>query len=81
MTIGIAECQSWDFAGGPVVKHPSAKTGDSDLIPALGRSHMPRGNYALAPPLLTLFSGAWEPQVLKLVYPGTPVLQKEKPLQ
>ena len=29
-----------DFAGGPVVKNLSASTGDTDLIPGQGRSHM-----------------------------------------
>ena len=39
--------QRWvnlDFPGGPVVKNPPANTGDADLLPDLGRSHMPRSN-------------------------------------
>ena len=33
------------FPGGPVVKNPLlANAGDTGLIPALGRSHMPHGN-------------------------------------
>ena len=35
---------SQDFAGGAVVKNPSANAGDTDLIPGLGRSHMLWGN-------------------------------------
>ena len=37
------------FSGGSAVKNPPAKTGDTDLIPDPGRSHMPRSNYARAP--------------------------------
>lgn len=33
-----------DFAGGPVVKNPSAKAEDMGLISEPGRSHMPTGN-------------------------------------
>ena len=30
------------FPGGSVVKNPPANAGDTDLIPGLGKSHMPR---------------------------------------
>ena len=38
--------QKWpkgDFPDGPVVKNPPANAGDTGLIPALGRPHMPQG--------------------------------------
>ena len=34
----------WGFSGGSVVKNPPADAGDMVLIPALGRSHMPRSS-------------------------------------
>ena len=48
------------FPGGAVVKNPPASAGDTGPIPSPGRSHMPR-----APQLLSLRSGAREPQLLK----------------
>ena len=33
-----------DFPGGAVLKNPLANAGDTDSIPGLGRSHMPRSN-------------------------------------
>ena len=33
-----------DFTGGTVVKNLPVNAGDMDLIPGLGRSHMPRSN-------------------------------------
>ena len=33
-----------DLPGGPVVKNLAANVADLGSIPALGRSHMPRGN-------------------------------------
>ena len=38
-----------DFTAGPVVKYSPANTGDTCLIPALGRFHMLWGNKAHAP--------------------------------
>ena len=38
-----------DFPGGPEVKNPFANEGDMGLIPGLGRSHKPRGNYTREP--------------------------------
>ena len=43
----------WDFPGGTVVKTPPADAGDTDSIPGLGRSHMPRSNWAREPQLLS----------------------------
>ena len=34
------------FHSGSVVKNPPANAGDTDSIPDLGRSHMPRSNEA-----------------------------------
>ena len=36
--------RSRDFPGGAVVKNPPANAGDTDSIPGLGRSHIPRSN-------------------------------------
>ena len=35
-----------DFPGGPVVGNPSANAGDKGLISSLGKSYMPRTNWA-----------------------------------
>ena len=48
------------FLGGSVVKNLPARVGDMDLIPGLGRYHMPQDNRARAPQLLSLHSGAHE---------------------
>ena len=42
------------FPGGAVVKNPSANAGDTGSSPGLGRSHMPRSNWAREPQLLSL---------------------------
>ena len=52
------------FPGGAVVKNPPANAGDTGSNPVLGRSHMPRSNYASAPQLLSLCSRARESQLL-----------------
>ena len=54
-----------DFPGGPVVKNPPAKVEVTGLIPGLGRFHMPPGNQANAPQLLSQYSRGCEPQLLK----------------
>ena len=41
-----------NFRGGPSVKNPPANAGNTDLIPGLGRSRLPQGNWAHAPQLL-----------------------------
>ena len=77
-------CHNWDLARpnryiniknnnqgfpvGSVVKNPSAKAGDAISILGPGRSHVPQGNKACEPQLLSLCSGA-------------PALQQEKPPQ
>ena len=50
-----------------MLKNLPANAGDTDSIPGLGRSHMPRSNWARVPQLLSLCSGAWEPQLPKHV--------------
>ena len=42
------------FPGGVVVENLPANAGDTGLSPGLGRSHMPRSNWACAPQLLSL---------------------------
>ena len=42
------------FPGGAVVESPPANAGDTGSSPGLGRSHMPRSNWARAPQLLSL---------------------------
>ena len=49
-------------------KNLPANVGDMSLIPGPGISHMPQGNQAQAPQLLSLCATAWE-------------LQEEKPPQ
>ena len=52
------------FPGGVVVESPPANAGDVGLNPGPGRSHMPRSSWARVPQLLSLSSGACEPQLL-----------------
>ena len=61
----------WDFPGGAVVKNPPANAEDTGSSPGPGRSYMPRSNYAYAPQLLSLHSGAREPQLLSLCATAT----------
>ena len=42
------------FPGGAVVENLPANAGDTGSSPGLGRSHMPRSNWARAPQLLSL---------------------------
>ena len=42
------------FPGGAVVENPPANAGDMGSSPGLGRSHMPRSNWACEPQLLSL---------------------------
>ena len=53
-----------DFPGGAVVGSLPANAGDMGLSPGLGGSHMPWSDWAHAPQLLSLRSGACEPQPL-----------------
>ena len=41
-----------DLPDGPMVRNLSANAGNTDLIPDLGRSHMPQSNKAHTPQLL-----------------------------
>ena len=52
------------FPSGSVVKDLPANVGDMGLIPGPGRSHMLQSNLVHVPQLLSLCSGAWEPQLL-----------------
>ena len=42
------------FPGGAVVENPPAHAGNTGSSPGLGRSHMPRSNWAREPQLLSL---------------------------
>ena len=64
-----------------MVKNPPCNAGDINPIPGLGRFHMLRGNYAHAPQLLRLRSGAGKPPLLKLTHPRAHVPQQEKAVQ
>ena len=46
--------ESLGFPGGAVVENPPANAGDTGSSPGLGRSHMPRGNWARETQLLSL---------------------------
>ena len=69
-----------DFPDGPVIKSPPANSGDTGLIPGLGRSHMPRGNLACVPQLLSPYSRACAPQQEKPSQWEAHALQLEKAL-
>ena len=45
---------TWGFPGGAVVEGLPANAGDTGSGPGLGRSHMPRSNWAREPQLLSL---------------------------
>ena len=64
------------FPGGAVVENPPANAGDTGSSPGLGRSHMPRGNKAREPQLLSPHAATAEAHVLR-----ARALQQEKPLQ
>ena len=40
----IKENKHWGFSSGPVVENPPANAEDTGSVPALGSSHVPRGN-------------------------------------
>ena len=44
----------WGFPGGTAVENLPANAGDTGSSPGLGRSHMPRSNWAREPQLLSL---------------------------
>ena len=58
----ILQINSWDFPGGPVVKNPPPKVGDTGSIPDWGRPHVPQGSSARAPQRLSLHPKACAPQ-------------------
>ena len=64
------------FPGGLVVKNPSTKAGDMDVIPGPGTSHMPRGNKARAPRLLSPCAATTEVSTC----PRAPALQQVRGL-
>ena len=53
------------FPGGTVLGSLPAGAGDTGSSPGPGGSHMPQSNWARGPRLLSLRSGAREPQLLK----------------
>ena len=53
--------------GGTVVQNPPANAGDTSLIPAPGRSHMPQNNYHLC--ATTTKPILWSPQAVTTVPP------------
>ena len=57
-----AAAEAADFLGGPVVKSPPANARDMGSIPCSRRFHMPWGNKATEPQLMSLCSRAWELQ-------------------
>ena len=57
----IVKVDLLDLPGSPVVKDPPANAGDTGSVPALGRSHMQRGNQACVPQLLGRHALAREP--------------------
>ena len=78
----------WGFPGGAVVGSLPASTGDTGSSPGPGGSHMPRSSWARVPQLLSLRSGACEPELLSLCttttearVPRARALQWEKPPQ
>ena len=52
--IPISKCKMRGFPGGAVVENLPANAGHTGSSPGLGRSHMPRSNWAREPQLLSL---------------------------
>ena len=53
--VGNQKSTGWvGFPGGATVENPPANAGDTGSSPGLGRSHMPRSNWAREPQLLSL---------------------------
>ena len=65
------------FHGGSAVKNPPARTGETGSIPDPGRSPMSRNNSAHESQLLSLWSRAREPQLLRSTH-REPVLCNER---
>ena len=53
------------FPGGAVVENLPANAGDTGSSPGLGRSHMPRSNWAREPQLLSLCSATREAAIVR----------------
>ena len=70
-----------DFPVGSGLKNKPANAGDTGLIPGPGRSHMPQGNSARAPQLLSLCLRAEEPQLLEPEHSTAHAPRRERPLQ
>ena len=77
------------FPGGAVVENLPANAGDTGSSPGLGRSHMPRSNWAREPQLLSLrvcslCSATREPAIVRgprtTMKSGSRSLQLEKAL-
>ena len=71
---GQKKSRSWtalDFPHGPVVKNPPPSAGDRDLIPSLRRFHLPQGNSANVPQLLSPRAAATEPTCCNYGSPST----------
>ena len=64
MKFKVLKRTSRDFPGGAMVKNLPANAGNTGSSPGPGRSHMPRSDWARAPQLLNLCSGARKPQLL-----------------
>ena len=67
----IVNVNGLDFLDSPIVMNLLASEGDMGLVPGLGRFHMPWGNLACVPQLLSMCSRAQVPQLLKRAHPGT----------
>ena len=57
------------FPGGPVVKNLPCNARDTDSIPGPGGSHVPQGNWACGPQLMSPGSRAHKPKLLKPLCP------------
>ena len=72
------------FPGGAVVENLPANAGDTGSSPGLGRSHMPRSNWAREPQLLSLRSATREATIVRgpctVMNSGPHLLQLEKAL-
>ena len=52
--LSVSRNAQWGFPGGAVVENLPTNAGDMGSCPGLGRSHMPRRNWACEPQLLSL---------------------------
>ena len=78
---GLENSKCSGFPCSSVVKNLPANARDTGLIPGLGGSHTPWGNYAHVPQPLNLCSRTQEPQLLKHAYSGACVPLEEKSVQ